>query len=98
MAKIKIYVNEQLDGYTCRLDPKSKALVKSHASDTEPAASVFVSFDTKAQFELTYGSLWKHVAEILTGLTTEQLKGLGKLVFVDPKTERMLFEAVEQNV
>ena len=98
MAEIKIYVNEQLDGYTYQLEPKSKALLESETSDTEPVASVFVSFDTRAQFEWTHGSLWRHVAEMLTGLTMDQLKALGKVVFVDPKTEQLLFEAVEQNV
>ena len=87
-----------MDGYTYRLEPKSKARVKSHALDTEPATSVFVSFDTKTQFEWTHGPLWRHVAEMLTGLTAEQLRERGNVVFVDPKTQRTLFEAVEQNV
>lgn len=98
MREIKIYVNQQLDGFTYRLDPKSKASLREKRSDTEPVASVFVSYDTKTRFQWTQGSVWKHVAELLTGLSAEQLEILGPVVFVDPKSEKTVFEVAEQSV
>ena len=98
MPQIKIYVNQQLDGCTYRLDPKSRGLLRGRESHTEPVTSVFISYDTKTQFEWTHGSVWRHVAELLTGLTTEQLEALGPVVFVEPKDESTVFEVAVQNV
>ena len=98
MAEIKIYVNEQLDGYTYRLDPQSKAWVQRQEPRTKPVASVFLSFDAETPLEWKEGTVWQHVAEMLTGLPGGRLKELGKVVFVDPTTKAVLFDTVEENV
>ncbi len=98
MAEIKIYVNDQRDGYTYRLDPQSKAWIQKQESRTRPVSSVFVSFDAETPPEWKEGGVWQHVAEMLTGLSAERLKKLGKVVFVDPKTKAVLFDTVEEKV
>ena len=99
MSEIKIYVAEQLDGYTCRLEPRSKAAIKDQIpKEPVPVTSVFISYDNKANFELIHGSIWKHIAELLTSLPVEELQEIGRIVFVDPKTKKSLFEPLAQHV
>lgn len=95
MFEIIIYANKQLDGYTCRLDPRSKAAIKSQLPlEPAPVASVFISFDNKSSFEIIHGSVWEHIAELLTGLQEEKLQELGGFVFADAKTMEILFESL----
>ena len=91
MSKIAIYVTEQLDGYTCALDPWSRESLKIQDSETLPA-SVFISYETKRHFEFFNGPIWKHTVEILTGYSAKELRAFGGVVFVDPKTLDTLFE------
>ena len=95
MFEIIIYANKQLDGYTCRLDPRSKLAIKSQLPlEPAPVASVFISFDSKSSFEIIHGSVWEHIVELLTGLQEEKLQELGGFVFVDAKTMEILFESL----
>lgn len=99
MSEIKIYVAEQLNGYTCRLEPRSKAAIKDQIpKEPVPVASVFIACDAKADFEFRFGSIWKHIAELLTSLPAEELQEIGRVVFVDPKTKKPLFEPLAQYV
>lgn len=91
VSKITVYVTEQLDGYTCALDPWSRGSLKIQDAETLPA-SVFVSYDTKGQFEFFNGPVWKHIIEILTGSSAAALQMSGGIVFIDPKTLDILFE------
>ena len=99
MSKVIIYATKQIDGYTCGLAPKSKAVIKSQIPQhSVPVASVFISYENKSNFEIIHGSIWEHIAELLTGLSVEKLQELGGVVFVDPKTLGTLFEPSVQHV
>ena len=91
MSKITVYVTKQMDGYTCALDPWSQRSLKIQDSEKLPA-SVFVSYDTKGQFDFFNGPIWKHIIEILTGSPAADLQMSMGVVFVDPKTLDILFE------
>ena len=93
ISDITIYATKQLDGYTCGLDPRSKAVIRDQIpQESVPVTSVFISCDTKSNFENLHGSVWKHIAELLTSLSEKKLQELGKVVFVDSKTMKVLFE------
>ena len=103
MSEITIYAAKQLEGYTCTLEPRSKAAIKDQLpKEPVPASCVFISYDDiyaiKTDFEFLHGPIWKHIAEILTGLPAEKLQELGKVVFVDPRTLQTLFEPSVQHV
>lgn len=99
ISEITIYAAKQLDGYTCRLEPKSKMAIKSQLPPNQPlVASVFISYEDKSDFEMLHGSIWKHIAELLTGLSMEKLQELGQVVFVDAKTMEIVFDFSEQHV
>ncbi len=89
MSKVVVLVTEQLDGYICALDLWSQISIKD--SEKLPT-SVFISRRTKGDFELFYGSIWRHITEILTGYSTTELREFGGVVFVDTTTLDPLFE------
>lgn len=98
---ITIYVTEQIDGYTCRLDPRSKVAVTAQAS-RPLARSVFINHDTyhaaKPDFERLYESMWPHIAGMLTDIPAEKLRDLVRVLFVDPKTKKTLLDLSECHV
>ena len=85
MSKVAIYVTEQLDGYTCALDPWSREALKIQDLEALPA-SVFISYETKRHLEFFHGLAWKHTVEILTGYSATELQEFGGVVFVDTRT------------
>ena len=89
MSKVVVLVTEQLDGYICALDLWSQISMKD--SEKLPT-SVFISRRTKGDFELFYGSIWRHITEILTGYSTTELREFGGVIFVDTTTLDPLFE------
>ena len=98
---IRVDVTEQIDGYTCRLDPRSKAAVTAQAS-RPLVRSVFIGHDTyrtaKPHFEFLYGSMWNHIAEMLTDIPAERLRDIVRVVFVDQKTKKRLLDLSEHYV
>ena len=97
ISKITICVSEQLDGYICALDSWSRISPKIQDSEALPA-SVFIAHGTKGHLELFHGSTWKYVTEILTGYSAAELRASGGIVFVDPRTNKILFEPSAQHV
>lgn len=98
MPPIKVYVNDQLDCVTYQLEPLSRLWVRDHASPPKPVDSVYVSYDLGAEPPWKDKAHRQHIAEMLTGLSAKQLKALGKVSFIDPKTEAVLFETVGADV
>ena len=99
MSAIIIHATKQLDGYTCGLEPKSKAVIKAQLPpELAPVASVFISYEDKSKFERIQGSIWEHIVEILTSLSVEKLQEFGGVVFVDTKTMEILFEPSVEHV
>lgn len=80
---IEIEVGRQMDGLTFRLSPESKDILRGSVPDTILNSKIFISYDTKADFESTWGAVWEHVAMLLTGLPLERLRQFGRVRFVD---------------
>lgn len=83
---LEIHVGLQRDGCAYELRPRSRDLVRSRFPHARPARSLFVGYDSQADFEAVHGPMWDQVALMLTGLTAEQLRGLGGYVVRDPVT------------
>ena len=82
-GEIRIDVGKQADGCVYELHPNSKAFLAQHHKDVHPAQTLFVGYETRADFEAVHGQMWKQIALILTGLPWGQLKKLG-VEFFDP--------------
>lgn len=96
---VRIRVGRQENGVTYELAPKSRAVLQDQfSSEIPPASSVFVSHETKTNFETLHGPVWKHVVGILTGLSPEQIEEIDEVIFEDPKTSTTLFSSRKADV
>jgi hypothetical protein len=92
MEAIKISVNKQMDGYTFSITPSIRKLIKSLFPDSHPANNIFVSYDTKSDFEVYYGKLESYIYPALLGVDnqTDLNKKVGEILFVDTQTGNVL--------
>lgn len=88
---VEIHVGRQLHGYTCALAPDTRTWVGSHVGNTPPVASVYVSYETHADFPTFNGPISLPIAEILTGLSALELEELG-VEFRDPVNPDQLLD------
>lgn len=96
---IRIRVGRQRNGTTYELAPKSRTALAEHFSnEIPPASSVFISHETRENFEFKYGPVWKHIVGILTGLSTEEIEEIEEIIFEDPQTSDVLFAPQKMNV
>lgn len=91
MKEIKIDVYKQMDGYTFSLSVSIRQLIKKLFPNSHPANTIFVSYDTKSDFELFIGTLEKYIYPALLGVDVENLrKQISKITFVDTQTDSIL--------
>jgi hypothetical protein len=92
MEAIKINVNKQIDGYTFSIAPSLRQLIKSWFPDSHPANNIFVSYDTKSDFEVYRGKLESYIYPALLGMDnkTDLNKKVDEILFVDTQTGDIL--------
>ena len=91
-SPLVVSVGRQGDGYAFQLEPRSRARVRERTPQLAPAGQVFISFDTRADFESAHGAMWKQVVLMLTGMREQDLRDLGGVRFVDPVAGTQLAE------
>lgn len=94
MSPIVVQVGKQRDGATFRLTPLTEVMLASRIAGRFPASSVFVSFDSRWDFERLHGSIWSHIVMLLTGFDEAEIKELGGFRFVDPAEHEVVFESL----
>lgn len=97
LGPIEILVSRRSDGCTYSLSPTSRKLIRRAAPDAYLAPIVFIASQTPNDFETTQGPIWGQVANILTGLSEEQLAHLGGYSVIDP-VARQVFRDVPLGV
>ncbi len=91
MGAIRINVNKQLDGYTFSITPSIREFVKRLFPNSHPANNIFVSYDTKSDFESYYSSLGNNIFPALLGIDDKKdLQRLEEIEFVDAKTGNII--------
>lgn len=80
---VEIHVGRQLHGYTCALAPDTRAWVESRGGNTPPVASVYIAHETHTDFQAFNGPISLPIAEILTGMSVQELEQVG-VEFRDP--------------
>jgi len=83
---IIILAGLQSDGATYRLDPLSQRRLRETFPDVPTAPSIFVGFETRADFESLHGPMWDYVVILLTGLTRKRVEALGPVIVRLPAT------------
>jgi hypothetical protein len=92
MDAIKISVNKQMDGYTFSIAPSIRQLIKSWFPGSHPANTIFVAYDAKSNFELSYGKLERYIYPALLGIDNQSdlNKKIDEIQFVDTQTGELL--------
>ncbi|MBY0522617.1 MAG: hypothetical protein K2R98_04440 [Gemmataceae bacterium] len=91
LGPVDIYINCHRSGCTFGLPPNSRKLIQRKFPDARLTPRVSVGHDAADQTEGHMdGSVWDHVALILTGLTREQLEELGGYRVYEPMRDRVL--------
>ena len=96
MDKLTVLVGKQRDGYVFRLKPSSKRALEQEGDSRDTVSSIFISYDTKHNFEQIHGQVWDHVITLLTGRSFEDLNQSGGFAVVDPVTNKTLYDSVGQ--
>ena len=85
---IIILAGLQRDGTTYQLHPLSQERVRHAFPGRSQAPSVFVGYETQADFETLHGSMWSQIAILLTGVELAKLQQLGPVLLRVPATGR----------
>lgn len=91
MDAIKVYINKQTDGIAFSLSPTARKAISREFPNALPTGSVFVNYDTKFDFETYHGKIEKYIVPMLLGLGDEDMKKLGKIQFLDPINNAVLY-------
>jgi hypothetical protein len=93
MSQIVVEVGKQIDGATFQLSPQTRASLASATGKQLPAASIFVSYGTRRNFDTAHGPLWSHIVALLTGLSDVQIHRMGGFSIVSPTDNEILYES-----
>ncbi len=90
---IEILVGRQSEGNTYNLHPKSFKLLRQRFPQARSLPTIFIGRDTQGDDEATSGSIYDHVATLLTGLSPEKLcDAFGGYRVADPISNLTLWE------
>ena len=89
-----IHISDQLDGYVFRLRPRSRLWLEEHYPEQYRVASVFIGFDKVESVEQIHESIWYQVANLLTGLSVEELNSGEAFAVVNPSTDQVVFSSM----
>lgn len=85
---IVILAGLQQDGTIYQLHPISIERLRAEFPGVQRAPSVFVGYDTQADFESLHGPMWPQITQLLTGVSVEKLRKLGSVLVRVPSTGR----------
>jgi hypothetical protein len=88
---IIIHRSANRDGATFALDHRSlKRLRDAFGPAVHARKRIFITHEQPDELNLVQEGIAPHIVTLLTGLTEEQLKPLGGVIFQDPVTEQDL--------
>lgn len=83
-ASVQIHVGRQRDGCTYALNPHTRNRIKQAFPHAKLWSQVFVGYESEDSFEESQTNALLQVAQLLTGLTADQLRELGGVEIIDP--------------
>lgn len=99
MNTLVVNVNKQIGGYNFSLSPKARKEVIDLFPGAFQLPHIFISYDTKFDFEGIYGPVEKHILPVLTGVETDQLSSkIQRILFVDPTNNMQMHTILLSNV
>jgi hypothetical protein len=91
---IIILAGVQSEGTTYQLHPVSKDRLAEAFPGVQQAPTVFVGYDTQADFETIHGPMWAQIAMLLTGVSLEKLLEIAPVLIRVPASGKE-FEVTE---
>ena len=86
-----IYASADRSGTTYALEiPALRMLKERFGESVRPSSCLFVSHETRGEFEEIEGPLREQIIRLLTGLSEDRLQSLGRVEFRRPVTEERL--------
>jgi hypothetical protein len=85
---IQINIGKQSDGCVYELHPHSRRDLQQKFPALRAAPSVFIGYNTVAEFEVLQAPMWLQVAQMLTGLPKSEIKKMGGAKIYDPLEKR----------
>jgi hypothetical protein len=95
---VVINVTRQALGITAALHPHSRTAIRRRFPNARRVSSVYVEYETEAEFKHAHGPMWDEIALVLTGLTADQLQELGGYRVFDPVAEKTVYESMPVTV
>lgn len=89
-APVRIGVSHENGAVVCRLDQAEMARIAAVQGHPHESVAVRTARDVLDDFEEIYGEIGPEFAQVITGLTLEQLFAIGGFQFVDAATHRVL--------
>jgi len=89
---IEILVGYEADGVVYQLPPREKRRILALDLPTKPVRRVFVGYDTKEQFEQTFGPIAGQALLLLTGMTPRKINELGGVRIRSSASDKPVFE------
>lgn len=102
MKDLVISVSQQIDGYNFSLSPKMRKEMSALFPHASLLPHIFISYESKLDFEGVYDRVEKHILPFLTGVELNELaKYFDRVVFLDndsnTRREIALNAYVEEN-
>ena len=92
--RIIIAVGKDWDGFTFRLRPKTREMLRAEYPDAKMLPQVSISYDGKAGFDVIEEPVFRHVLEMLAGINYNELQRAGGARFLDAVTEELVYDTV----
>src|SRR5260221_10864120 len=96
IERITVWVGKDWDGFTFRLRPKTREMLRERFPDADMLPQISISFDEKSGFEAIHGPVYKYIIEMLAGVSVSEIMRVGGARFVDAETERVIYELKEE--
>lgn len=93
MEPIWIDIGLQGDGCVYALRPSSRSRIREVFPQAALVPNLFIGYESEADFFELQAPLWSQVAQMLTGLTPEQLEHLGGVVLFDPMSDKEVWRS-----
>lgn len=92
---IIIHFGTQREGFTLRLHPLSLQWLEEQFPDRKRLMSVYIGYDrNRPDIRQIQESVWGHVANLLTGLSLEELIAMGGFSVRNPITNDEIYHSL----
>lgn len=91
-SAIEIIASPHRDDCSYELHPQSRRTLRERYPNVTLVPSLFVGYETQADFEELHGKMWTQIVTLLTGLSPKRLANLGGVYVIDPSDESILMD------